>query len=68
MNDHSHEEEQTPLATAEEVAEVKTLISLAIELLCPKCAPAAIVRMHPELGPQSVKPSLTGDAPESDPA
>lgn len=40
----------------EELAQVKQLAQLAVELMCPKCGPAAVVRMHPELGPQPLRP------------
>jgi hypothetical protein len=40
----------------EAIEKLDAKLELTIELLCPKCGPAAIVRMHPETGPQPVIP------------
>lgn len=61
-NDHH---DHRPLE-ASDLAAINAKLDLLVELLCPKCAPAALVRLHPELGPTPVRPpfeQLPLDAP-----
>lgn len=46
-------------AIDKEQADQRWLLQLVLELQCPKCGPAALVRMHPELGPEPLRPLAT---------